>query len=47
MTCARKGHTLSLADAIVAAITIERGCALLTDNRRDFPMPEMQLYPLP
>jgi predicted nucleic acid-binding protein len=47
MTWARKGHTLSLADAIVAAIAIERGCALLTDNRRDFPMPEVQLYPLP
>lgn len=46
-TWARKGHTLSLADAIVAAIAIERGCALLTDNRRDFPMPEVQLYPLP
>jgi predicted nucleic acid-binding protein len=46
-TWARKGHTLSLADAIVAAIAIERGCALLTDNRKDFPMPEVQLYPLP
>lgn len=44
---ARKGHTLTLADAIVAATTIERGCALLTDNRKDFPMPEIQLYPLP
>jgi predicted nucleic acid-binding protein len=46
-TWARKGHTLSLADAIVAAIAIERGCALLTDNQKDFPMPEVQLYPLP
>ena len=46
-TWARKGHTLSLADAIVAGIAIERDCALLTDNRRDFPMPEVQLYPLP
>jgi predicted nucleic acid-binding protein len=46
-TWARKGHTLSLADAIVAAIAIERGCALLTDNRKDFPMTEVQLYPLP
>lgn len=43
----RKGHTLNLADTIVAAIAIERGCALLTDNRKDFPMPEVQLYPLP
>ena len=46
-TWARKGHTLTLADTIVAAITIERGCALLTDNRKDFPMPEVRLYPLP
>jgi predicted nucleic acid-binding protein len=46
-TWARKGHTLTLADAIVAAIAIERGCALLTDNRKDFPMTEVRLYPLP
>ncbi len=46
-TWARKGHTLALADAIVAATAMERGCALLTDNRKDFPMPEVQLYPLP
>jgi predicted nucleic acid-binding protein len=44
---AGKGRTLTLDDAIVAAIAIERGCALLTDNRKDFPMPELQLYPLP
>jgi predicted nucleic acid-binding protein len=46
-TWARKGHTLTLADTIVAAIAIERGCALLTDNRKDFPMPEVRLFPLP
>ena len=46
-TWARKGHTLTLADAIVAAIAIEHGCALLTDNQKDFPMSELQLYPLP
>lgn len=46
-TWARKGRTLALADAIVAAIAIERECALLTDNRKDFPMPEVQIYPLP
>ncbi len=46
-TWARKGHTLTLADTIVAAIAIERGCALLTDNRKDFPMPEVELYPVP
>jgi len=44
---AQKGRTLTLADAIVAATAIDRGCALLTDNRKDFPMPEVRLYPLP
>jgi predicted nucleic acid-binding protein len=44
---ARKGRTLTLEDTIVAAIAIERGCALVTDNRRDFPMAEVHLYPLP
>lgn len=43
---ARKGRTLTLADMIVAASAIEQGCALLTDNRKDFPMPEVRLYPL-
>lgn len=44
---ARKGRTLTLEDTIIAAIAIGRGCALVTDNGKDFPMPEVQLYPLP
>jgi predicted nucleic acid-binding protein len=44
---ARKGRTLTLADTIVAAVAIEQGCALATDNRKDFPMPEVQLYETP
>jgi len=43
---ARKGRTLSLTDAIIAAIAIEKECTLITDNRKDFPMPELNLYPL-
>jgi predicted nucleic acid-binding protein len=43
----KKGRTLTLADAIVAAVAIEHRCVLLTDNRRDFPMPELTLFPLP
>jgi predicted nucleic acid-binding protein len=43
---ARKGRTLALADTIIAAVAIERGCSLMTDNRKDFPMPELNLYPL-
>ena len=45
-TWGRKGRTLSLADTIVAAIAITRGCAVLTDNQKEFPMPEVQLHPL-
>jgi predicted nucleic acid-binding protein len=44
---ARKGRTLTLRDTIIAAMAIERGCALVTDNRKDFPMAEVRLYPLP
>jgi len=43
---ARKGRTLSIADTIIAAIAIEKQCSLITDNRKDFPMPELNLYPL-
>jgi predicted nucleic acid-binding protein len=42
----KRGQTLSLADALIAAIAIEERCALLTDNRKDFPMPELRLYEL-
>jgi predicted nucleic acid-binding protein len=45
-TWSRKGRTLTLADMIVAAIAIQHGCVLVTDNRKDFPMPEVELYPL-
>jgi predicted nucleic acid-binding protein len=44
---AKRGRTLSLADTVIAAIAIEQRCALLTDNRKDFPMPEVQKYSLP
>ena len=44
---ARKGRTLTLTDTLIAATALEHGCVLVTDNRKDFPMPEVQLYPLP
>ena len=44
---ARKGRTLALADMIVAAIALERGCSLMTDNRKDFPMEELEMFDLP
>ncbi|HEX3105907.1 MAG TPA: PIN domain-containing protein [Terriglobales bacterium] len=43
---ARRGRTLSLSDMIIAAIAIEKQCSLMTDNRKDFPMAELSLYPL-
>jgi predicted nucleic acid-binding protein len=44
---ARKGHTLTLADMMVAVIALERGCTLMTDNLKDFPMEELDKFDLP
>ena len=44
---AKRGHVIALPDMFVAAVAIEHGCALLTDNRRHFPMPELRLFALP
>ena len=44
---AHKGTTLGLPDVLVAAVALEHGLALATDNRRHFPMPELELFPLP
>ena len=44
---ARKGRTLALVDTVIAAAAIENHCVLMTDNQKDFPMPELSLYPLP
>jgi predicted nucleic acid-binding protein len=43
----RTGITLALADMTVAATALEYGLTLMTDNRRDFPIPELQFYKLP
>jgi predicted nucleic acid-binding protein len=43
----RKGRTLTLADAMVATVALQQGCPLATDNRKDFPMRELNQYPLP
>ena len=44
---AKKGKTLSVSDTTIAAVAIHHGLALLTDNAKDFPMKDLQLYPLP
>jgi tRNA(fMet)-specific endonuclease VapC len=44
---ARKGRTLAIVDLIIAATTLAHNLVLMTDNRKDFPMPQLALYPLP
>jgi predicted nucleic acid-binding protein len=44
---ARKGHTLGLPDALIAAVALENGLTLATDNRKHFLMPELKLLTLP
>ena len=41
------GKTISFQDASIAAVCLSYGCTLVTENTSDFPMPELQLYPLP
>jgi predicted nucleic acid-binding protein len=43
----RKGQTLSYTDVTIAAVALSNGVPLLTDNRKHFPMPELQLLALP
>jgi len=43
----QKGRTLTLAETIIAAVALQQKCALATDNRKDFPMRELQLCELP
>ena len=43
---ARKGITLTLADATIAAVALGHELTLMTDNVKDFPMNELELYPL-
>ena len=40
------GKAISFQDASIAAVCIALGCMLVTENTSDFPMPELQLYPL-
>jgi predicted nucleic acid-binding protein len=43
----KKGQTLSYTDVTIAAVALSNGVPILTDNRKHFPMPELQLVPLP
>ena len=43
----QKGQTLSYTDVTIAAVAVFHKLVLVTDNRKDFPMPELQLVTLP
>ena len=43
---ARRGQTLSVPDVLIAATALVRSLVLMTDNRKDFPMPQLILYQL-
>jgi predicted nucleic acid-binding protein len=41
-----QGKTFSVPDMIIAAVCITEDLTLITDNRKDFAMPELKLHPL-
>jgi hypothetical protein len=43
----KKGRTLALPEVSIAAVALTNGLVLLTDDRKDFPMPELSFFPLP
>ena len=43
----QKNRTLSLPDITIAAVALANQLVLVTGNPKDFPMPELRLYPLP
>ena len=43
----KKGRTMGVVDMIIAATALAHNLVLMTDNRKDFPMTELALYPLP
>lgn len=43
----QKGQTLSYTDVTIAAVALTHKLVFVTDNQKHFPMPELQLLPLP
>jgi predicted nucleic acid-binding protein len=41
---ARRGQTLSLADTTIAAVAAAYQCTVITENAKDFQIPQLQLY---
>jgi predicted nucleic acid-binding protein len=42
----QQNRTLSLPDTTIAAVALANDLMLVTGNMKDFPMPELRLYPL-
>ena len=42
---ARTGRTLAMADTLIAATAMHYKLTLVTDNRKDFPMPDLNIHP--
>lgn len=43
---AKKGRIIALPDITIAAVALANSLTLITDNRKDFPMPEIQIHQL-
>ena len=43
---ARQGSALSTTDTLIAAVALERGATIITNNVKDYPMSEVRLLPL-
>ncbi len=43
----KKGQTLSYTDVTIAAVALSNRAPLITDNRKHFPMPELQIFAMP
>ena len=43
---AGRAYTIALPDITIAAVALEYGLILITDNRKHFPMPELNVFDL-
>ena len=45
-TFKQHGMNLTMTDTMIAATALHYGLTLITDNKKDFPMPELNIHPL-